>query len=81
MEAKEQETRWENFALHAPGSNQILSLNGEKKKAHLAKSSLYVYKSYKQKGILKNTHKAKNEGLFQSTFLCFISCNCYKTQG
>lgn len=42
------------FALHAPGSNQILSLNEQKKKkAHLAKSSLYVYKSYKQKGILR----------------------------
>lgn len=52
MKAKEQETVGK-FALHAPDSNQILSLNERKKKekAHLAKSSLYVYKSYKQKGI------------------------------
>ena len=53
MKAKEQETWWENLP-YMPLTATIYSLwmsEKKKEKAHLAKSSLYVYKSYKQKGI------------------------------
>ena len=53
MKAKEQETWWENLPYMPRQQPDTLFEWAKKKKekAHLAKSSLYVYKSYKQKGI------------------------------